>query len=51
MRLAIECRVYLRLFGMLNNSICRHITLYTTFSYSSDHTHKDFLAIEIEIEV
>lgn len=30
MRLAIECRVYLRLFGMLNNSICRHITLYTT---------------------
>lgn len=30
MRLAIECRVHLQLFGMPNNSICRHITLYTT---------------------
>lgn len=29
MRVAIEYRVYLRLFGHLNNTICRHITLYT----------------------
>lgn len=53
MRLAIECRVYLRLFGMLNNTICRHITLYTTLLLWTSARHREndpFLFVYYEDE-